>query len=819
MKKAGLLFLLWISIVWTSGAQAPVNVGVGAKAGKIAGKVIDSETGMPLEFANIIIYDVQDSSMVTGSMADATGTFVVENLPFGQFYAEAKFIGYDKNQVSNIKLSPGQKVVNVGVIKVAPAVSQLEEIEVTAERTQVDYRVDKKVINVSDNIAATGGNAVMALENIPSIQVDIEGNVLLRGSSNFTVFIDGKPTVLDPSEVLQQTPASSIENIEIITNPSAKYDPDGVAGIINIVLKKKREAGMNGVVNAMVGTNDKYQVDGLVNMNRGKWNFFLGLNYQDRKFLGEGTGERITDLGDTSLFLNTTSDGFFKREGESVRAGVGYQLNDNHKLSMNLNMGNYAFGRESNEDQITTTEPTSETTYIDNFSSFRRDGRYFNSDLTWNWDIGENQNLVTYFYYAGSTGENNDFQNSDFLDENGNPTGEAPFRTLGFETSTESEYRFKTDYTHTFANQAKLEAGYQWRKDIEQENFTFSTWDPETNDWPVDPDIRNTSNFERDIHGFYATYASKLSFLEYMIGLRGEYTDRSLENVSIDSVYSINRMDWFPTLHLSKPIGEQIEVYTSYSRRIDRPRSWYLDPFVYQRDQFTKRAGNPALEPEYIDSYEFGVQREFEKVFVGIEGYHRITRNKITRVQSTDPTDPNVIIYSWQNLSNDKATGAELSVNYFPSKKLSFNISGNVYNYQVFGDLGEQPVDQSSTNVDGRLNATWKAAKNTRLQLNTIWMGPTVTAQGERQGMYGFNVSVRQDMFKNKLSATLQARDIFDTMNFEYTSNGTNFTSTSFRDRESQIIMLTLSFKINNYRPDRRERGDGGGGMDMGGDF
>jgi len=286
MKNLLILLLLILSAVGTVFSQVPPAVNAGGmsnltKNGKIKGKIIDAESKTPMEYANVAIYNKRDSKLVSGGIADGAGVFEISELPFGAYYVEANFIGFEKTTIDNIKIIPNSTTVDMGTIELAASSKEIGTVDVVAERNRIEYKIDKKVINVSQDINAAGGTAVTVLENTPSVEVDIDGNVSLRGSSSFTVLIDGRPSILSGSDALKQIPSSAIENIEIITNPSVKYDPDGMAGIINIVMKKNILAGFNGILNVNAGTGKKYGTDLTLNYKTKKYNLFFGANWNE----------------------------------------------------------------------------------------------------------------------------------------------------------------------------------------------------------------------------------------------------------------------------------------------------------------------------------------------------------------------------------------------------------------------------------------------------------------------------------------------------------------------------------------------------------
>jgi hypothetical protein len=327
------LFLLGLTPVKGVSLSEPLDAEIPPR-GIISGTITEEGTLDPMEFTTIAVYSVADSTLVNGTISDQEGKFQIEKIPDGEYFLETNYVGYDKQIIEAISVAPGQRKIDLGLVEMAVNAQSLEEVEIVGDRKHVDYRLDKKVISVSQDINAAGGTAVDVLENTPSVAVDIEGNVSLRGSSSFTVLIDGKPSVLTGSDALRSIPAGSIENIEIITNPSAKYDPDGNAGIINLVMKKKHESGTTGIVNGSIGVNNKYRADFLLNRKQNRWNLFLGGNYGNNLRAGSLIREQVTFTDSVNNYLDANGLFNFKFAGSQLKAGASYDISDKSTISL-----------------------------------------------------------------------------------------------------------------------------------------------------------------------------------------------------------------------------------------------------------------------------------------------------------------------------------------------------------------------------------------------------------------------------------------------------------------------------------------------------
>ena len=788
------------------------------QTGTITGRVAEEGTMDPMEYTTVAVYSMADSTLVGGTVSDPEGNFVIRKLPVGEYFIETNFVGYNKKTIEPVFVTPESRNIDLGLLEMSVNTQSIEEVEIVADRKHVEYRLDKKVVNVSQDINAAGGTAVDVLENTPSVTVDIEGNVSLRGSTSFTVLIDGKPSVLEGSDALQQIPASAIENIEIITNPSAKYDPDGNSGIINVVMKKRITQGLNGIVNASVGINDKYRFDMLLNRDVGNWNFFVGGSYNNNVYLGELTREQYTYSDTLNSILNAAGAFDFKRSGAQLKGGVSYDFSEKSTLSLEASAGNYGFGIDRSNRSHEYTLPATEDIYYVSKSLMDRTGRYYslNASYTQTFDT-KDHNLTAMAFFSRREGNSVDSQDdyntgADYVIED--VLAES---SRGIESGDEMEIRFQLDYVRPVGTSGKLEMGYQARIDDEFENYLFEEYDHTQEEWIENPLYSSDLDFFRNIQGAYVTYGGEWNRFQYQLGLRGEYTYRRIDHEISENVYLINRFDYYPTIHLSREFNNDQQLMLSYSKRVERPRGYWLDPNVSYVDPYTIRVGNPELEPEYIHSVELGYQKGWGMNFLAVELYYRNTRNLITRVtEYNDSLD--LFILRGDNLNNDHSAGAELMVNWKLWKWLTVNGSVTPYYYRIVGEVNGSPVDQESLNWSSNLNTTFQITPTTRLQTNMAYRSKSVTAQGTRQGYYYMNLALRQDFFKRKLSATLQFRDIFGTVKRDFTNIGENFEQHILMQREPRVVTLTLSYKINNYRMDGDRRGGGGGGdMDFGG--
>jgi outer membrane receptor protein involved in Fe transport len=804
ISRIGLSLVFTLVLTWSSLMAQPPGMGSsgepGRRGGSITGSVVDSMAHAPLEYANIVLFDGQTGAQVDGTISHKDGRFELARLPAGVFDIEIKFMGYHARRIQDIRLAPPGMAVDLGTIGLRRAVIALDEIEVSAEKPDMVFKIDKKVINVDKQIAARSGTAVDVLENVPSITVDIEGNVSLRGSSSFTVLIDNRPTVLEPNEVLQQIPASTIDNIEIITNPSAKYDPDGVSGIINIITKKSKQGGVSGIVNLNGGLDYTYGGDFLVSYRRDNINAYLGMDYSRRESPGTVKTENRTRSDTVTSFVNSAGDSRWTRRRYNGKAGIEIGFTPRDLLSLEGRGGRTSWGRNADERFEEWMEPGDGHSRYGSHSESERTGDFYQGsmDLQHRFDDNGHELLgkAVVVRYEGD-----EESKTELLDAGSSITSGR--RT--YEDGPSTRLRFDLDYTLPLNEERRFEAGFQSRFDRMKTTSKFSEYDTSSAGYEFRPEYSHTTEYERDIHAVYALYAGALGPVGYQGGLRTEYVDRRVTLVGQEA-FALDRWDFFPTLHMSYEYSAGHQMMASYTRRIDRPRSWYLEPFITWSDAYNVRQGNPSLKPEYVDSYELGYQKHFGPSMVSLEAYYRLTHNKVERVQSV--YEENVILHTVENVGKDYTFGAEVMLNLGVARWWNVNLMGNLYDYRIEGRLYGSDFAEESFNWRVRANNTFRLTGSTRLQINGFYNSPTASAQGEREGFSSTDMALRQDFMNRTLSLAVQVRDVFRTGKFEFTSEGPDFYSHREFKRKAPSVSLTLTYSFNNYKQKQEEPED-----------
>lgn len=767
------------------------------KTGKnftLNGKVVDASTKAPLEYATVIVFTLPENQQLTGTVTEKDGTFMIENLPEGKFRIQIKFIGYKTHEIESITLDQANPSRNLDVILLQPTVLPGEEVEIQANRPEFEYKIDRKIINVGQQQTAISGTAVDVLTNVPSVTVDVEGNVQLRGSSSFTVLIDNRPTPLDPNETLQQTPASAIDKIEIITNPSAKYDPDGTAGIINLILKKSHQGGITGTFNTNLGLDDLMDRSGgdfLVTYRIAQMTLYLGADYNARSFPGSIQAMQTTSLGDTALYR--LSKGDQKRGGEryGIRGGLDYLINEKNLVSVGFRLGNRSFEGNFNN-HYKEWNSLGEWYYVyRSKDEMGRGGNFYSTNVDFKHMFSQSEHeLFCQLIIGHSNGDEHNknalFNQSDSLTEGQRATESGP----------SNDFRMKVDYTLPLGETQKIQAGYQNRLGIGSEKTERFFYDIPSSNYVYQAPFSHEIRYVHNIHSMYGTFSSQYMNLGYQLGLRGEYTGREIELRDIAQKFLIDRWDIFPTLHFSYTFTKGKQAMASYTRRIERPREWELEPFETWMDAYNVRKGNPDLKPEFIDSYEATFQSTVGKSLFSVEMYYRVTHNKIERTHSLYA--PRITLHSIDNIGQDYAFGSEFMWNFDLFRFWNVNLMTNVYQYWIKGTLFGESFSRESFNWSMRFNHTFQLEKSTRLQINSIYNSPSVSSQGRREKNFFVNLGLRKEFLNKKLSATFQIQDVFKTQKFEFTNHAPNFYSSVKMKRKAPFLTLTLTYHLNN---------------------
>lgn len=787
MKKIGLMLaLLWVicALSWASSPDA-----------RIKGQLIDASTNQVINYADIFLFTMGSEKPLQQTFPDDQGRFSFTKVAPGNYVVMVRLMGYDVFTKNDIILDASSPV-DLGKLMMSPLEVGIAEVEVVAEKRQLVYKLDKKVVEASSNMMGGGGSAVDILENTPSIRVDAEGDVTFRGSSGFLVYIDGKPSVFSGTQALEQVPAGHIENIEIITTPSAKHDTEGDVGIINIITKKHSQRGLSGMVNLSGSTWLSRHVDFLLAQQHQRSRWYIGGQWTDRLRKSDFDQEKMTVVGDQT----TTSHSVGPRTGNSYHYTMkgGWSLNlPKTTIALDLE-GGYGGNKRKGEMNYKETRSvaggspvTEDYRSIDDYDNDENIGlgslavqHKFN-------DKGHELSGSAYYKYGGHALEYffNDLMSLEGQRQQGHRAYEAEHRET---------MRINLDYALPFGKGGKLEAGYQYYSYLEDGDYNMEWWDPKGQTFFWRDDIYNTFYFQEGVNSIYTILSHTWKNLEAQAGVRGEHTHTVLRS-SVEGVdRTKNRFEFFPSVHLGYTFPNEHRLLASYSRRTTRPQLFYMEPYITYRDFYTAEIGNPDIRPEYINSFELNYRKSFGENTVSATAFHRYRKDKIERLRV--PYSAGVTLDSMANVGHDYSTGIELSVSLHPVRWWNTTVNGNVYHYKVKNEQAAGGNTTSSTNYDILWNNLFNLGKYTRIQLDGSFVGPSVTTQGRTDAYWYANVAVRQQLCNRKLTATLAFRDIFRSAKYISDIQTADLRSLTRIKPKYPQITLTLSWTFNSFK-------------------
>ncbi len=776
----------------------------------IRGSVVDSRTNNPVEFANVVLKKSLDSSIVTGTYSGKTGEFILVNVDEGEYTLKVSYIGYTTAELPGVKIEGTANEINVGPLKIEQSAIPVEGVTVKGERASEEYHLDKKVINVSQSMHAAGGTALDVLQNQPSIRVDADGTVTLRGSSNFTVLVNGRPGVFQGADALKQIPANIIENIELITNPSAKYEAEGSAGIININTKVQTASSVNGIFNLGAGSKNKYNGDGTVNYTAGPAILTGGLDYRRTTFYQIQNVDRNSQVPIGEMTNRSDLDRIDTRTQYTIRFGIDYTFDENNFLSLSGNGGEVSLGRNMSIN-IHNLSPLSDD-YVRTENTLDMKAKFFNSVLFYRYRIAPTGNEITAEASYTNVGMPYNQDTDEYLSD---PTFTSrlpdPLSHKMINDVKRNEGRVKLNYTRAINPQSTFECGVQTNFSYKKLSIDNLIYDNAGEDWLIDSSLTNKYDFRNNVYAGFVIYSNVLYDFNFQLGLRAEHMDRLLEQKTMGSDYAYDKLDFFPTFSMSRKIDEH-QLQFSYSRRVDRPNEIFLNPFPYYTDSYLTSAGNPKLLPEYTNSFELNYQKMFSGVFFSAQTYLRLSTNSLLQLQSADTNGK--LIAQFGNFAKTATAGAEISSSFSPLPWLRLDPNINLYNYSMNGSVLDETIKSDWFTWTSRLTSTITVTPNTRLQVTGIYQGKQIFPQGDVKPVFILNVSAKQDFLGKKFSLTLQGQNLLQTSNFDVATQGHNFRNSFIVKSEVPVINLLLSYNFNNFkksdRPtDRVEVNDG----------
>ena len=781
--------------------------GQNSKLANIKGKIIEAQSKAPLAYASIRILKNSDSTLVSGGISDEKGQFSLE-APYGDYHAVVEFLGYQPIKIPSFSVSAGKNSLDLGTISLSASAQNLQEVVVQGEKSSMELALDKKIFNVGKDLANAGGTASDILSNIPSVSVDGEGNVKLRGSDNVRILIDGKPSGLvsfKGGAGLQQLQGSLVDKVEVITNPSARYEAEGMSGIINIVLKKDRRQGFNGSFDLIAGNPDNFGAGANVNYRKDKINFFL--NYALAYRLQPGRGETYQEVydGATTRILEQTNKGRMRAANNSINGGLDYYFDDKNIFTASylwrrsdarritdnqykdyINSLSNLYSITNRQQDETEDEPNSE--YALSYKrSFEKKGHELLIDARY----------LDYWEHSDQTFT----QKSVFADGIINKVSSRTQKSLNDET--EKQWLFSADYVQPFGKEGKYELGVRSSFRDMSNDFFVTEQDSTGIYLPLDS-LNNNFLYDENINAAYAIIGNKIKRFSYQFGLRAEHTDIKTTLAQTNESNPRNYANLFPSAHFTYKLAHENSLQISYSRRVRRPRYNDLSPFVTFSDNRNFFSGNPDLNPEFTDAYDLGHVKFFEKGSFASSLYYRYTTGKIDRIRRVNSegfaaTRP-------ENLLDEHSFGAEFTSSFTLKKwwKLDFNV--NFFRAITDGSNIQEDYQSDTYAWFARQTSRFSLPKKTDIQIRASYEAPRQTPQGEVKSLFFTDLSMSRDLFKGQGKLILNVLDVFNSRRFRSITRGENFYTENNSQMRLRQINLTLNYRLNQAQQMTRRR-------------
>ena len=782
----------------------------------LSGIISDAESSEPLPYATVSVYN-RNGDLADGGIADENGVFKL-NLPPNDYSLNFEYIGFES---VTIDIKPYPNNINIGTVKLISSFDSLEGVDVVGQSAEVEIRLDKRVYNVSKNNLIRGGTVSDVLENVPSVSVDIDGNIELRGNNNVRILVDGKPSGLiglGGIDALTRLPAESIEKVEVITSPSARYQAEGTTGIINIILAKRFLKGLNGVFNLSAGRNDTYSGSANLNYRKGKFNFFTNSGYSDRTNKGRAVQDNVyTDpLESVERYVEERQFNR-RRQGFNVNIGLDYQMTEKTSLTMsyltNERDGDDSTINEQSQYQIDGVLVTNRyEKEID-----REDSNQFSVDFEHQFNKQGHKLTATL-----QTEKNDETETSDINSffENGQPSDDSEInRTV----ENQERNLAQLDYVFPIDKNTQFEAGYRGTDNKRKIDFEVQIID-ENDNATVDENLSNVLDFEQEVHALYSQYGKKFNTFSFLAGLRFENTRIFVEQ--LDSSSPLNNKsynDYFPTLNLGWEISPTASITLGYNRRISRPNAWTLNPFQSRSSKTSYFQGNPKLDPSYSNGIDIGYLKQFKKVTLNSSVYYRKSTDAVSRVAIV--TDETVFVNGIEtpvirrlpiNLGTEEQFGVEFNTSLRLIKGMRTNASVNFFRRIEKGNYQGISYDSNNTSWSGNLSNSYRLPFAVQSQFSVRYRGPNESSFGKSKGFLYTDLALSKDILNDNATINFRFSDLFNTGKYDYQTITPVAVTDGIYQRREPTYTLTFTYRFRQEKNRQRGRRGSYGQGDFG---
>jgi outer membrane receptor protein involved in Fe transport len=782
----------------------------------VSGKIIEAETNQPLEYATISFFSKAENKIIGGGITDLQGEFKIKTTPgaYDIYIEYFSFMGITK---LNINLNQD---TNFGSLKMKADLQALDAVDIIAEKTTVEIKLDKKIYNVGKDLTVRGGSVSDVLDNVPSVSVDTEGNVALRGNENVRILINGKPSGLvglNSTDALRQLPADAIEKVEIITSPSARYDAEGTAGILNIILRRSKILGLNGAIIINTGYPDQLGASGNINYRTGNVNIFNNSGYSYVKNPGSSGVESEffnTEYNENGILVQDLPNTFRNeyrtferiRNGFNSNTGIEWYIDPTTSLTTAFlvrksDNSNESFNRAQTLDltgavisESVRYDPETETDQTKQFS--------INFDKQFH---GNSEHRLTFDFQV----ENSSEDEGSIIYNDG--IAAERMRTI----EEQNRILIQSDFTLPISETTRFEIGYNGR--FSSNNTDFSLEFLEEDAFVLDTDVSNNLNYKEDVNAIYTQYGSKLKDkFSFLLGLRMEATDVTIKQLSSNDYSNSNYIGLFPTINLGYEFSETQNLTIGYSRRISRPRSRYLNPFPSRSSAANIFQGNPNITPSYSNGVDIGYLNTFDKLTLNASFYYNHATDVFTYI--SEDTGEEVVINGEIvpvirrgpiNLAEDDRLGFEFTLTYSPLEKWNINTNFNLYRSAIKGNYNGLSYDSENLGWFVRLNNKYTLPGNIEWQTRLSYSGPRIDAVNKREGVFSSNMAFSKDLFNEKASISLNINDLLNTQRRNLESTTPTFYSNGYYRWRVRSFSLSFTYRFNQ-RKKRPEQGQYG---------
>ena len=761
--------------------------------GSLTGHVVD-EKQQPLPYVNVVVLD-SARKLLEGTITEENGKFTIEKLPLGHLIIEMSNFGYMPYS-KDFSLNKENNSLDLGDISLTPNLTLLNEVEVSSEKSMLLLKKDKKVFNVGKDVLAHSHSALDILENIPSVSVNANGQVSLRGNSNVTVLINGKRSGLTLNNALEQVPAVNIDRIEVITNPSSNYDASGSAGILNIILKKNTDNGLNGQVTARVGIPTDYRISPSLTYKNNKINIFttLGILYTD--YVGRYQSTQVSRQLGLSRSLNQDERENRHDDGQLFYGGLDYYFTDKTSITAAYNINktkdsdvsriDYNYSKEGNLDSALSRRGTS----IEN-----RSYNQIEFNFTHNFDKKDKKYTVDFQYDFWNSNKDWDIQTTRIF-----PTISDPSKLRTNNKNGNKDFVLQTDFSLPIKEKSKFETGLkgEYRNVYNYylaEHFV-------TDSWLIFNGLDNQLDYNEMIGAAYAQYGSEMGNFNYLLGVRNEFTEVRIKDHKGVFNKNIQYNNLFPTVNLGYKLSEKSDLQLNYSRRITRPSIWILSPFNEIKDFTFQFAGNPDLNPSYTNAFELSVNSNLSKVTLNSSVYYHQTTNFFQDYLFQDSTGS--FITKPINLPLEDRYGIDASINYNPIQRLKLFLNFNLYGFKQQGTYGEQNFDYSNKFWEMQARSQIKFPKEINFQAFLGYVGKNKNAQTITKPLYYLNLSLNKSFFSNKLTIALNASNVFNSRAERTLTVNPNYTFERSANRNAQRYNISIIYRLTKNQFNER---------------